>query len=567
MARDITVTFEDGTMHEYHGVPDNVTPDQIEARVRQEFQKAPVNISGGRAPAAAAAKPVARGTTGNAVVDYLTSTKPGAGIARGIVDPFIGGAQLIGKAVDKLIPGSTIGARAEKTIRGMDERTQANRAAAGETGFEGARVAGNMLNPFSWVGGGATTVPRMIATGAVQGALQPVTQGDNFLTQKALQAGLGGVAAPLVKGLVGGAAITPEAELLKKAGATQLTPGQMFGGAINQMEQVGANTLFGGAIQKAQGKSQEQFLNSQLSNVLAPLKTFGVKPPAAVGATGREAVEHTGTQIGNVYDQILPHAILEIDAPTSQALAQTVDRTKSMLTPEYQKLFDNIIKNKITDRLNVGAGRLTGTLLKDLQSDLRAQATNMLNINKPSQDNAIGQGIKDVLAILNKNMIEKSDPGVGAALSRADLAWKRFKTFQLAAEKGTAGNVTPANVSAAIKQRANKGISTEDRNLWDAAHGTLKVTPDWQSAKVINTSDLASVGLGSGALAAGVSPLTVMATIAGPLAYRSPKALRAANAIIGARPEFARQMGPVMGPLSAVGAAGMPYKSPTETEQ
>lgn len=563
MARDITITFEDGSVHEYHNVPETVTPDQIEARARQDFQKAPVSISGGRAPAA----PVARGSTGSDIVDYLTSTKPGAGIARGIIDPFIGGAQLLGKAADMLIPGSTIGARAEKTIRGMDERTQANRAAAGETGFEGARVAGNMLNPFSWVGGGATTVPRMIATGAVQGALQPVTQGDNFLTQKAIQAGLGGVAAPLVKGIVGGAAITPEAELLKKAGATQLTPGQMFGGTMNQIEQIGANTLFGGAIQKAQGKSQEQFLNAQLSNVLAPLKTFGVKPPTAVGATGREAVEHTGTQIGNVYDQILPHAILEIDQPTTTALAQVVDRTKSELTPEYQKMFENIVKNKIMDRLNVGAGRLSGNLLKDLQSDLRAQATNLLNPNKPSQDNAIGQGIKDILAVLNKNMIEKSEPGVANALSRADLAWKRFKTFELASQKGIAGNVTPANVSAAIKQRANKGVSTEDRNLWDAAHGTLKVTPDWQSAKLINTGDLASIGLGSGAMAAGVSPLTVGATILGPLAYSSPKTLRAANAILGSRPEFARQIGPVMGPLSAVGAAGVPFKNSKEIEQ
>lgn len=37
MANNVSVSFADGTSHTYQGVPDNVTPDQIEARAQKEF--------------------------------------------------------------------------------------------------------------------------------------------------------------------------------------------------------------------------------------------------------------------------------------------------------------------------------------------------------------------------------------------------------------------------------------------------------------------------------------------------------------------------------------------------
>lgn len=49
MARDITVTFDDGTEHVYKGAPDDVTPDQIEARAGRDFaDKTVKSLDGGR---------------------------------------------------------------------------------------------------------------------------------------------------------------------------------------------------------------------------------------------------------------------------------------------------------------------------------------------------------------------------------------------------------------------------------------------------------------------------------------------------------------------------------------
>lgn len=50
MPRNITVTFADGSSHTYQNAPDDVTPDQVEARASQEFGKKVSALDGGRAP-------------------------------------------------------------------------------------------------------------------------------------------------------------------------------------------------------------------------------------------------------------------------------------------------------------------------------------------------------------------------------------------------------------------------------------------------------------------------------------------------------------------------------------
>jgi len=49
MPRNITITFSDGSGHRYENIPDNVTPDMIEARVQKDFPgKRITNIDGGK---------------------------------------------------------------------------------------------------------------------------------------------------------------------------------------------------------------------------------------------------------------------------------------------------------------------------------------------------------------------------------------------------------------------------------------------------------------------------------------------------------------------------------------
>ena len=48
MPRSVTVTFADGTSHVYENVPDDATPNQVEARAQRDFPGQPISqIMGG----------------------------------------------------------------------------------------------------------------------------------------------------------------------------------------------------------------------------------------------------------------------------------------------------------------------------------------------------------------------------------------------------------------------------------------------------------------------------------------------------------------------------------------
>ena len=48
MARNITVTFDDGTTHVYQNAPDDITPDQVQQRAQSDFGKNITALDGGR---------------------------------------------------------------------------------------------------------------------------------------------------------------------------------------------------------------------------------------------------------------------------------------------------------------------------------------------------------------------------------------------------------------------------------------------------------------------------------------------------------------------------------------
>jgi len=48
MARNITVTFDDGTSHVYQNAPDNLTPDMVQQRAQKDFGKTVTSLDGGK---------------------------------------------------------------------------------------------------------------------------------------------------------------------------------------------------------------------------------------------------------------------------------------------------------------------------------------------------------------------------------------------------------------------------------------------------------------------------------------------------------------------------------------
>jgi hypothetical protein len=147
----------------------------------------------------------------SAAASESMANAPTSGFMMGLKDPISGAAQLLPRG---LAYATSLGGRAENPVsRFLDEETRRidemirqeqaaymqNRAAAGETGFDWARVGGNILNPANIVPAGraagmftkAAPMTRAIVGGGVSGAMQPVTGEGGFAEQKLEQIGIG----------------------------------------------------------------------------------------------------------------------------------------------------------------------------------------------------------------------------------------------------------------------------------------------------------------------------------------------------------------------------------------
>ena len=112
MPRNITITFDDGTSHQYAGVPDNVTPEQVHQRATQEHGKSIANIDGGNAQP----KPERSwgDVAGSAVQNLIPSTgRLIGGVAEAVMSPVKTAKSLVdlgAGAIQNALPESLVNA-------------------------------------------------------------------------------------------------------------------------------------------------------------------------------------------------------------------------------------------------------------------------------------------------------------------------------------------------------------------------------------------------------------------------------------------------------------------------
>lgn len=136
-----------------------------------------------------------------------------SGFLMGLKDPISGGAQLLPKGLAALtslggaVPNTVSrffeseAERVNKMTQEEENAYQASRKAQGESGFDVARLAGNIINPanLAAVTRGPALV-RSVTTGGLMGSLQPVYEKDgDYWSSKALQAGLGASLGPVTE--------------------------------------------------------------------------------------------------------------------------------------------------------------------------------------------------------------------------------------------------------------------------------------------------------------------------------------------------------------------------------
>lgn len=229
MARNITVTFEDGTTHVYQNAPDDATPDAVSARAAKDFGKAVTALDGGRAAASAPTPTPAKAERSTA---EKIAGDPLMRLAVGAAEPVQGAVQRMSeKGFGSVFPMLSFAAKMARPK--LDESfADTKKMARGDdksTDFMG--IAGNVMSPAS-LAAGKIAIPASLlgktalgaGAGAGGGLLAPAANADEARKNAGIGAAVGGALPPLI---VGGAKLAsasmdglvrPMADLFAKQG-------------------------------------------------------------------------------------------------------------------------------------------------------------------------------------------------------------------------------------------------------------------------------------------------------------------------------------------------------------
>lgn len=201
------ITAPDGQTYEITA-PEGASQDQVLAYAKANYSKAATP-----APEVQRGRPTMandpRRLDQAAPLTDSSLLSQGYGLLKGaVIDPLLGAAQLASKASPFLpigpekpdlvaqMTGKTTTQRIQDIINAEQQVYEKSRQASGREGFDVPVMAGAILSPVNKLTGGVG----LIGTGALQGAIQPVSgTGEDYLATKAVQVGVGAMLGPLLE--------------------------------------------------------------------------------------------------------------------------------------------------------------------------------------------------------------------------------------------------------------------------------------------------------------------------------------------------------------------------------
>jgi hypothetical protein len=491
-----------------------------------------------------------------------------AGFLRGLKDPVDAAAQMFEKAMPEGFNRANRSVNnwiAEKTgllaempeggtnalIAQQEKEYQAKRAAAGQSGLDGARLIGNIASPVNLAiaakAPAAASMAGKIASGfgvgAASGALTP-TDSPDFWAEKTKQTSLGGLfggAMPVVTGALGRvispkAASNPQLAQMKAEGIRP-TIGQTLGGMANTIEEKAQIIpIMGDAISRARQRSVEDLNRAAFNRALAPL---GEKLPANVGI-GNEAVEYTRKALGQAYDNLVPKLATQADEPfMSQVGNLRAMVAEGAIDPKYARKFDQILADRVLGKFQ-GQGSMTGETVKSTQEHLTKEIQRFAQSQDPDA-RLLGDALKELGGQLN-SLVSRTNPQYAKELASVNTGYANFKRLQKAASSVAAedGVFTPAQLHSAVKaadRSKDKARFAEGVAMMQDLSAPAKAM---LGNKVPDSGTAGRLMLGGGALSSYILSPAIPASLIGGAAMYSPPMQSALRALVSSRPQAAQ---------------------------
>jgi hypothetical protein len=413
------------------------------------------------------------------------------------------------------------------------------------------RITGNIVSPANLVGGiraaqgaralGAGAGMQAAAAGAVQGAMQPVTEPTGFAEEKATQIGLGAVGGKVGEAVSGvlGKVMNPLAskaeQTMRELGITP-TPGQTLGGAFKKAEDFAQNLpLVGEQIRSAREKVLFDFNKGIINKTLEKVND---KLPENV--IGRDAVRYAADQVSSKYDEVLGKMRFDLDFKTTSGILDALNKANlpsAVQREEATNILNSIALNKFTGKT------LTGVEYKGIESDLAKEVSKYKNSGSAADRN-VGDALQGVLDTFKTELYQQNQRYT-PQLRRIDSAYGELKLMERAAANTGAENgvFTPKQYNLAVKQ------SDVTRQKSAFAKGTARGQELSESALKTLGEDAKStlegrLAIGTlGGMATLSNPYVGIPLIVGTKGLYSPTGIKAADVLLRQRPDLVRKLG------------------------
>ena len=484
-------------------------------------------------------------------------------VMRGFTDPVEGAAQLL----TNILPQSVVNAGnaannwiADKTgmvaripeggmnqlVSDNERAYQAQRAAGGESGFDGYRTIGNVLSPAnlaiaSKVPAAASFAGRVMSGaggGAASALLNPVTDGD-FWGEKGKQVATGaafGGAVPAVTGAVSRmvspkASMNPDLALLQSEGIKP-TIGQALGGRWNSLEEKAQSIpIMGDAIANARRATIDQFDRAAINRAAN-------KVNVNIDEAGQSGVRRAGDAISQAYDDALSKIkVVKFD----QQFAQDLNQLKAMaqsLTPDMRNKFNQKVNEVVGGRMS-GSGSMLGETYKKVDSEIGGLAAKF-GKSSVASESELGDAFAQLQNLL-KQQAMRTNPKAADALKAADAGWANLVRVEGAAKAGknADGMFTPAQLNSAIQQAdgsvRGRSMARGTALMQDLANAGQNVIGN----KVPNSFTTDRALIAGGGLGAGLVNPAIPAGLIGGAALYTPQAQNLLRGLVSSRPQIA----------------------------
>ena len=503
--------------------------------------------------------------------DMPQAKAPSSGFMMGLKDPITAGAQMIPRALGAVAslggtkPNSLSellyreAKRVDEMAKAEEQGYQAQREKAGESGFDVARLGGNILNPASLVPAarvaqlarakGLSAVGQAAAGGAVGGAMHPVVGEGTFGEQKAEQVVLGGVTGPIGEKVVAGAGrvlnplVSKAEQTMRSLGVTPTT-GQTLGGQFKTIEEFAQNLpLIGSSIENARQRVLFDFNKGVINKALQKVDD---KLPAEV--VGRDAIAYASDEVSKKYDDVLSKMSFDLDFSTTSNILGSLSKAKS-LSPDQRQQITETLNDVVFGKF--AGQKIDGQTYKGIESDLRKKASNYAN-SATASEREVGEALTDVLGAIKKELYFQN-PKQTSKLRRIDSAYSDLSVINVAAANSGADNgvFTPKQFSTAVRQqdqtRRKTSFAKGRAKGQEASDAAVQVLGDTARSTLegrIAASTLGGFGLLS------QPQVAIPAVMAVPPAY-SAGGQSFIDALLRNRPELLQRVGGMLSQQSA----------------